>query len=107
MAEHVSTRVNGKRLAEYVGRTVRLVCKVLQFKGDSALVETSDKMQVEVRLSKDARVTDTYVEVVGKVNDATTVTMMACINMGSDLDMELVDFTIETINDPRFLGSIF
>ncbi|TFK49049.1 hypothetical protein OE88DRAFT_1663404 [Heliocybe sulcata] len=64
-------------------------------------------MQVEVRLTKDARVTDTYVEIVGKVNDASMVTMMACINMGADLDMELVDFTVETIHDPRFMGSIF
>jgi replication factor A3 len=72
---------------------------------------------------------DTYVEVVGNVVDATTIKMLGCINLGSDLgefpsselflcrgvvsslhwiiDMKLVNDTIELIHDPRFYSKMF
>jgi len=106
-SEHASTRVNSRHLNEYVGRTVRLVCKCLSFQGENAIVETSDGGQVEVRLHRDSNMADTYVEVIGSVIDATTVKMMACINLGSDLDMKLVDDVIELIHDPRFRDRMF
>ncbi|EPQ52254.1 replication factor A protein 3 [Gloeophyllum trabeum ATCC 11539] len=107
MAEHTSTRVNSAKMPQFVGRTVRLVCKVLQFKGDTALVEASDGGQVEVRLPKDANVTDTYVEIIGKVIDASTLQMMACVLMGDSVDMKLIDDVVNMIHDPRFMGSMF
>ncbi|KDQ58605.1 hypothetical protein JAAARDRAFT_69068 [Jaapia argillacea MUCL 33604] len=107
MAEHVSTRVNSARLPQYVGRTVRLACKVLKLQGETALVEASDGGQVHVRLTRDANVTDTYIEVIGSVLDESTIKMMACINMGSHLNMQLVNDTIELVHDPRFMGRIF
>ncbi|KII84267.1 hypothetical protein PLICRDRAFT_701850 [Plicaturopsis crispa FD-325 SS-3] len=100
MAEHVSTRVNSARLADYKGQTVRLTCKTI--KGESAIVEASDGGQVSVKLHRDAHMTDTYVEVIGTVLDESTVKMMACINLGSDLDMQLVNDVVELTFDPRF-----
>jgi replication factor A3 len=67
----------------------------------------------------------TYFEVVGRVIDPTTVHMLACVNLGSDLgmpppvssvfnlistfslDMKLVNDTIELIHDPRFYSKMF
>jgi replication factor A3 len=66
------------------------------------MVEAPDGGQVEVRLHRvridsthdeitptdlhqDANMADTYVEVIGNVIDASTVKMMACINLGSDV----------------------
>jgi len=50
---------------------------------------------------------DSYIEVVGRVDDANTVQMLAFINLGDDLDMKLVNDTIELIHDPRFYTKMF
>lgn len=70
---------------------------------------------------------DSYIEVIGRVIDANTVQMFACINLGDDLgkfhppslslftvrasihmpDMKLVNDTIELIHDPRFYTKMF
>ncbi|KAF8817062.1 replication factor A protein 3 [Phlegmacium glaucopus] len=103
----LSTRVNAARLPEYIGRHVRLACKVLKLNGDRATVEASDGGQVNVKLSAAANIVDSYVEVVGRVVDATTVQMHVCINLGDNLDMKLVNDTIELIHDPRFYSKMF
>ncbi|KAF9234264.1 hypothetical protein BU15DRAFT_52826 [Melanogaster broomeanus] len=55
MSELQSPRVNAARLPSFVGRIVRLPCKVINFQAGGALVEASDGGQVEVRLT-DVRV---------------------------------------------------
>jgi len=52
-------------------------------------------------------VTDTFVEIVGSVVDASTIKHMACINMGSKLDLALVNQVIEQTFDPKFKGRLF
>jgi len=106
-SEHLSTRVNSARLQQYIGRTVRLACKTIKFQGDIAIVEASDGGQVEIRLPRDANMSDTFVEVIGNVVDASTIKMMACVNLGSELDMKLVNDTIELIHDPKFYNKMF
>ncbi|KAI6127536.1 hypothetical protein EV401DRAFT_988020 [Pisolithus croceorrhizus] len=49
--ELLSPRVNSARLPAFMGRTVRLPCKVLKFQGASVIVEACDGGQVEVRLN--------------------------------------------------------
>ncbi|KAF8068904.1 replication factor A protein 3 [Lyophyllum atratum] len=107
MAEPVSTRVNSARLPDFVGKTVRLTGKPLQRNADFVTVQASDGGEVTVQLLRDVIVGDSYVEVVGKVVDATTIKMMSLIDLGPDLDMKLVNDTIELIHDPRFYTRMF
>ncbi|KIM71911.1 hypothetical protein PILCRDRAFT_830082 [Piloderma croceum F 1598] len=107
MTEHISTRVNSHRLAAYIGRTVRLVGKTLKIQGDTAIVEASDGGQVEIRLPKDPPLTGTYNEIIGNVIDGSTVKMLMCIDLGSDLDMKLVDDMVELTHDPKFHEKMF
>lgn len=107
MAEHISTRVNQARLGTYVGQTVRLVAKTLKIQGDSAIVEASDGGQVEVRLPRDPPLTGTYNEIIGNVIDGSTIKMMSCIDLGSDLDTKLVNDIIELTHDPKFHTKMF
>ncbi|KAH9933050.1 replication factor A protein 3 [Fomitopsis serialis] len=102
MAEHISPRVNATRLAEYIGRTVRLTCKVVRSQSDVAIVQAPDGGEVSVRLTKGADITAPFIEVIGAVVDAGTVRMLACINLGDDLDMDLVNDVVEVWHDPRF-----
>ncbi|KAF8155599.1 hypothetical protein B0H34DRAFT_798760 [Crassisporium funariophilum] len=126
----LSTRVNSARLSDYVGKHVRLPCKALKMSDGSATVEASDGGHVTVHLNsvllsilplseanigrnslsafqKAGAIVDPYIEVVGKVMDASTVQMLACVNLGAELDMKMVNDTIELIHDPRFYSKMF
>ncbi|KAL6300385.1 replication factor A protein 3 [Sparassis latifolia] len=102
MADHVSPRVNSARLADHIKQTVRLTCKTLKFKGDTAIVQASDGGEVEIKLLREANMTKQYVEVIGQVVDASTIRMMSCINLGDELDMNLVNDVVEVWHDPKF-----
>jgi len=103
----LSIRVNSARLAEYAGKNIRLPCKVLFVDGERLLVEASDGGQVTVNVPANERLQDPYIEVVGKVQDSSTILMFSCIGLGAHLDMKLVNDTIELIHDPRFLQKMF
>ncbi|KAJ3505991.1 hypothetical protein NLJ89_g7120 [Agrocybe chaxingu] len=103
----ISPRVNSARLANFVGQEVRLPCKTLRIDGSRVTVEASDGGQVNVQALPNTDISETYIEVLGRVKDASTVQMLACINLGPNLDMKLVNDTIELIHDPRFYSKMF
>ncbi|KAF8884884.1 replication factor A protein 3 [Gymnopilus junonius] len=105
--KELSTRVNAARLTDYVGKLVRLACRTLKMDGNTITVEASDGGQVTVFIPPNANITDPFIEVIGIVQNPTTVKMAACVNMGSDLDMKLVNDTVELIHDPRFYHKMF
>ncbi|KAF9051784.1 replication factor A protein 3 [Panaeolus papilionaceus] len=105
--DHLSTRVNAARMADFVGKEVRLVGRVLSADGTRMTIEACDGGQVIVTNTANADHSDAYVEVIGRVQNATTIQMHACINMGEDLDTKLVNDTIELIHDPRYYGKMF
>ncbi|CAA7264300.1 unnamed protein product [Cyclocybe aegerita] len=94
----ISPRVNSARLANFVGQEID---------GSRVTVEASDGGQVNVQALPNTDISETYIEVVGRVQDASTIQMHACINLGANLDMKLVNDTIELIHDPRFYSKIF
>ncbi|KAF9471908.1 replication factor A protein 3 [Pholiota conissans] len=104
--EH-TPRVNSARLADFIGKTIRLPCKVLKVDGERLTVEAADGGQVAVNATPNADVSDTFIEVIGKVNSPSSIQMLASISMGSDLDMKLVNDTIELIHDRRFYNRMF
>lgn len=96
-------------MQRFIGKTVRLPCKIKTYSSDggSATVTTSDDGEVVVHLIPDAEITATYAEFIGTVVDAGTLKMMAVVGMGEDLDMALVNKVIEVIHDKRFFERIF
>ncbi|KAK7681367.1 hypothetical protein QCA50_015458 [Cerrena zonata] len=104
MSDITSPRVNSARLADHVGRHVRLAGKVLKVAGDAAIVEASDGGNVEVKIlgSQAATIKDQYVEIVGQVTEPGVVKMLNCINLGDKLDMAIVDFVVEKWHSPQF-----
>ncbi|KAI0642558.1 replication factor A protein 3 [Trametes meyenii] len=104
MSDSRSPRVNKARMADYKGQTVRLIAKLLKFRDEEqvALVETSDGGQVEVKMLRDVKFDDPYIEVVGQVVDERTLKMMACIPLGDNVDMKLVDDVVKVWHDPKF-----
>ncbi|TFY68009.1 hypothetical protein EVJ58_g1279 [Rhodofomes roseus] len=106
MAEHVSPRVNAARLGDFIGRTVRLTCKVVRSQGETAIVQAPDGGELSVRVARDVSLAVPYIEIIGTVVDAATVKMLACIDLGDELDMDLVNDAVELWHDPRFANII-
>ncbi|KAF4564678.1 hypothetical protein EYR40_010846 [Pleurotus pulmonarius] len=108
--EHHAMRVNYRHLGQYVGKNVRLWGKLLRFEGsDSAIVEASDGGHITVQWAAGTTttMTDTFIEVIGIVKDHQTIRLMACVNMGSNVDLKLANDTVELMHDPRFYQSMF
>ncbi|KAJ8509317.1 hypothetical protein ONZ45_g8501 [Pleurotus djamor] len=106
--EHHAMRVNYHLMGQYVNKNVRIWCKVLRFEGNNAaIVQASDGGEIKVTWSGQPNMTDTYVEVIGTVVDASTIKLMACINMGSNVDLKLANDTVELMHDSRFMQKMF
>ncbi|KAF8137494.1 replication factor A protein 3 [Boletus edulis] len=99
-----SPRTNAARLPEFVGRIVRLPCKVLNQHAGAAIVEACDGGQVNIQMSENDQLEGTFVEIIGKVLDESNIKLLRGLNLDSDkeLDMNLVNDVIELTFDPRF-----
>ncbi|KAJ7691722.1 replication factor A protein 3 [Mycena rosella] len=103
-----STRVNSALLPRYAGKNVRLTCRPIKFMGSTATVAAPDGGEVTVTLLPDTHMApDAYYEVIGSVVNPTTIKMYQCIDMGTNLDMKLVDDTIKLMHDQRFYAKMF
>ncbi|KAJ7046770.1 replication factor A protein 3 [Mycena alexandri] len=103
----VSMRVNSSLLPRFVGKTVRLTCRPIKLTAAGWTVQASDGGEVTVTLLSDQLTTDTYFEVIGSVASGTSIKMFRSMNLGNDLDMTLVNDTINLMHDPRFYNKIF
>ncbi|GAA6059748.1 hypothetical protein JCM10212_001956 [Sporobolomyces blumeae] len=88
-------RVNSAKLALYTGKTVRVCGKVVTLADDSAILETSDGGQITVKLDRMTNLQDTFVEVVGRVDNDNTVTELVSQNLGDSFDLELAEKVVE------------
>ncbi|KAJ7691702.1 cytochrome P450 [Mycena rosella] len=87
---------------------LRKVTLVAQFMGSTATVAAPDGEEVTVTLLPDTHMApDAYYEVIGSVVNPTTIKMYQCIDMGTNLDMKLVDDTIKLMHDQRFYAKMF
>ncbi|KIM71022.1 hypothetical protein PILCRDRAFT_17480 [Piloderma croceum F 1598] len=102
MSDNLSTRVNSHRLPNFIGRVVRLVGKTLKIEGKIATLEASDQGQVKVVLPEGQSLKGTFNEILGRVIDDTTIELMVGIDLGSNLDMQLVDDMVELTFKRRF-----
>ncbi|KAF8524285.1 replication factor A protein 3 [Hysterangium stoloniferum] len=84
MADIQSPHTNSARLSNYIGRTVRLWAKVLKLQGDTAIVQASDGGEVRIKLSRTSNMSDPFIEIVGKVEEANVIVMLACTDLGAD-----------------------
>ncbi|KAF9788665.1 replication factor A protein 3 [Thelephora terrestris] len=97
----ITPRINGARMNDYIGRTVRLICKVTKVVGNTALVEATDGATIEVAMTPGTPTIEDYAEIVGTVVTDSKIKMMTCINMGQELDMTLANDLVELIHGPQ------
>ncbi|KAJ7709916.1 hypothetical protein B0H17DRAFT_1029785 [Mycena rosella] len=107
MGDFISIRTNSALLPRHVGKTVRLTCKPTKLTAEGWKVQACDGGEVTVTLLPEALSPDAYFEVIGSVLDGTTIKMFRSVNLGIDIDMALVNDTINLMHDPRFYDKIF
>ncbi|KAJ1310862.1 hypothetical protein OPQ81_009380 [Rhizoctonia solani] len=96
--ENGNPRINSARMGQYVGRHVRLTCKVIKAQGDNIIVQASDGGQVEVKLPTGRTATDNYVEILGKVVDSQRMVASEVFPHGDNIDLEVVDQLVELMH---------
>ena len=84
MAEPISTpRITSPYLDSFTNRTIRLTGRVLQIRGEQAIIDSDGN--VTAHLSRDAHLTvGNVVEVLGKVNQDLSIKCFKAIDMGRD-----------------------
>ncbi|KAL2075485.1 hypothetical protein VTL71DRAFT_428 [Oculimacula yallundae] len=86
MAEPISTpRITSTYLESFTNRTIRIIGKVTQLRGDQATIDSEGV--VTAHLNRDAHLTVGHaVEIVGKVNQDLSVKVLMAVDMGKDFD---------------------
>ncbi|KAJ3746984.1 replication factor A protein 3 [Lentinula raphanica] len=103
----INPRVNSATLPRFIGKMVRIPCKVLTVRDNTVTVQTSDGGEILVKYSGDGGISSSYVEIIGQVLDETTVRKAGVINFESELDLQMVDRVIRLIHDPRFFSTVY
>ncbi|KAK1688009.1 replication factor A protein 3-domain-containing protein [Colletotrichum godetiae] len=89
MAEATSTpRITAQYLDNYVGRNVMLIGKVLQLRGDSAVLDADGN--VTAILNRDVHLTNgNGAQIIGKVNPDLSIKVLTSRDLGADVDYQL------------------
>ncbi|KAF8342579.1 replication factor A protein 3 [Cantharellus anzutake] len=93
--EGYEPRINSAMMGKFLGKTVRLPGRVIKHQDELLRVQATDLGEVEVKLIRDTKLPDTYVEVIGTVLSDTTIKMKFISDMGDKINMEMVNGLIE------------
>jgi len=95
MADPLSTpRLTSPHLEHFTTRTIRLVGRVTQLRGDNATLDSDGA--VTAHLNRDSHLTvGNWVEVVGKVNGDLSVRVLVSRDLGRDVDFEAVKAVVD------------
>ncbi|PVH89528.1 replication factor A protein 3 [Cadophora sp. DSE1049] len=95
MAEPISTpRITSHYLDSFTNRTIRIVGKVTQLRGEQATIDSDGP--VTAHLNRDAHLTVGHaVEIVGKVNQDLSVKVLMAVDMGREFDFEVYKAVVD------------
>ncbi|KAI9720955.1 MAG: hypothetical protein M1828_005427 [Chrysothrix sp. TS-e1954] len=87
-------RISAPHLESFSNRTVRIIGKVVQLRGDTAVIDAGG--QVECLLSRDCHLqVQNAVEIVGKVHSDLKVKVLNSTDFGAGIDMGAVDAVVD------------
>ncbi|KAG0146444.1 hypothetical protein CROQUDRAFT_657445 [Cronartium quercuum f. sp. fusiforme G11] len=95
-------RVNSSLLPDFIGQVVRISGKLISVQ-DDAVIESTDGGQITVLRIPDSLIgSEPFLEVIGKVENETTVREMSTTNFGENYDLSLAQAVVEISNNPAF-----
>ncbi|RYP07064.1 hypothetical protein DL764_002755 [Monosporascus ibericus] len=103
--EPVSTpRISGQLIGSYIGRNVMIIGKVLQLRGDSAIIDAEG--QITIMLNRDVHLTPgNGVQVIGKVNPDFSVKVLSGQDLGDNVDYQVSQAVVDATHRYKHLRS--
>lgn len=97
-------RINSSMLPNYIGRVVRISGKLISLQTD-AVIESTDGGQITVIVAPNSPIgSDTYLEIIGKVESENTIREMDTCNFGDNYDLNLAQAVVEITNNPIYIS---
>ncbi|KAL3423260.1 replication factor A protein 3 [Phlyctema vagabunda] len=95
MAESISTpRITSEYLDSFTNRTVRIVGKVTQLRGEQATIDAQGN--VTAHLNRDSHLTvGNAIEIVGKVNQDLSIKVLKATDMGNSFDYQASNAVVQ------------
>ncbi|EGS21046.1 single-stranded DNA binding protein 12k chain-like protein [Thermochaetoides thermophila DSM 1495] len=92
---NISTpRVTCSYLNSYLGRNVLIVGKVMELRGDEAIVDADGN--ITVHLNREAHLSKgNGVQVIGKVNPDLSIKALTTLDLGTEVDFTLANTVVE------------
>ncbi|KAK4229819.1 replication factor A protein 3 [Podospora fimiseda] len=95
-------RVTCAYLNSYVGKNVMIVGKVIQLRGDEALIDADGN--ITAHLNRDSHLTaGSGVQVIGKVNPDLSIKVLSSLDLGTAVDYNLANTVVEISHQHRSL----
>ncbi|KAJ8324575.1 hypothetical protein BDV3_004988 [Batrachochytrium dendrobatidis] len=98
-------RINSSMLHKNVGRTVRLVGRISLLNAQQAILEASDKGQVNILLVQGSTVRQGVVEILGRVEADMSVTEISSCMFDENYDADAYDKMVQIAHSqPQLFG---
>jgi len=86
--------VNAQYLESFQDRTVRIVGKITQLRGPSAILDSNGNVTITLR--KDSHfMVGNYYEIIGRVKNDLSISVMGSCDFGQNIDMAAMDAVVE------------
>ncbi|EEB08564.1 DNA replication factor A subunit Ssb3 [Schizosaccharomyces japonicus yFS275] len=87
-------RINAKLLDQFVGRTVRVVGKVISVQGRSATIDSNGTVNMQLTMDNMLEPNHFY-EFVSSVKPDLSLQLLTYVDFGTDIDMDIYDNVVE------------
>ncbi|OAA68756.1 DNA replication factor a subunit ssb3 [Niveomyces insectorum RCEF 264] len=102
MDQTSTPRVSCSYLNSYVGRNVLIVGKVVQLRGDTAIVDADG--HITVNLNREAHlVGGNAAQILGKVTPDLSIRVLSAQDLGVDVDIDLAQKVVEVAQEHKSL----
>ncbi|KAK4203659.1 replication factor A protein 3 [Triangularia verruculosa] len=100
--ETSTPRVTCAYLNSYVGKNVMIVGKVVQIRGEDAIIDADGN--IPCKLNRDAHLSPgNGVQVIGKVNPDLSVKVLSSLDLGTGVDYNLANTVVEVSHQHKSL----
>ncbi|KAK4127720.1 replication factor A protein 3 [Parathielavia appendiculata] len=97
-------RITCVYLNSYVGKNVIIVGKVIQLRGDEALIDADGN--ITAHLNREAHLSaGNGVQIIGKVNPDLSIKVLSSLDLGTGVDYNLANSVVEISHQHRNLFS--
>ncbi|KAF8477094.1 replication factor A protein 3 [Kalaharituber pfeilii] len=94
MNSEQTPRINSTMLENFINRTIRMVGKVLELRGETATVDSAGSALIHMASNTHWAIGH-YVEVVAKVQQDLSLKVLMSLDLGTDVDMNAYEALVD------------